>query len=520
MAQIASDALQFASQMAGATGLNSGVLLAWMACENNIATARNGGNDGIGGVPENWMNIGMNTSGYRGGDAQAFQTVPGGVQATVSFLHGQFSGWSLGSIDGSGILASASGSASGQLAAINSSGWVTGTPGPGSGYGQRLYSNYALYGSSAPAASSPAGGVYGAGGTGGVANQTPVSPWQVGDSQNPDQDYWTTINQYCQNAQWYCFSDGEKLFVADGNMLIAQTPQAVITPYDATVLSVECTYDNTAFTYTTTHLTKEGSPQRRTALAKQTSPTEVTLRVLCNIDAFRAGDTIRLAGFGAADGQWLIGERQRSVFQPYSNLTLVQAMQPVNAQTGLPVSGVTYDTGALASRPGSGTVIAAMIAEATALNNDNYPYVWAGGHAVAGTPSVGSPGQGYDGHTVGFDCSGAVGAVLNAAGLLQPPGFSPPQVPGDAGIISGLQADGILQQGQGQVLPGPECTLFDQPGVHIYMRLNGRYWGTLAGTMPSNGSGVGWCDNGYPMAGFNAYHIPVSVLGQQFGAGG
>jgi hypothetical protein len=40
------------------------------------------------------------------------------------------------------------------------------------------------------------GGVFGLGGTGTPANAKQVSLWVVGDSSNPDQDYFTTINQY------------------------------------------------------------------------------------------------------------------------------------------------------------------------------------------------------------------------------------------------------------------------------------------------------------------------------------
>jgi hypothetical protein len=121
-------------------------------------------------------------------------------------------------------------------------------------------------------------------------------------------------------------------------------------------------------------------------------------------------------------------------------LTLVKGMVPLDAVTGLPL-GPSYTTGPGASQPGAGTVIANMISEADQLNGDNYPYVWGGGHTQAGTPSIGVPGgPGYDGHTVGFDCSGSVGAVLAAGGLL----VWGQSVPGDAGIISQLLSNNTI----------------------------------------------------------------------------
>ena len=349
-----------------------------------------------------------------------------------------------------------------------------------------------------------AGTPAGLGGTGTLANQVSNSLWTVGDPSNPDQDYWTTFNQYCMDAQWYGFSDGETLYAADGTELMAQTPQGILSRLDPSVVRAECTYDNTAFMYASTHTRKARIP-RKTSLARLTSPTMVTVRVICDIDKYRAGDTVILQLFGPADGPWLIGDCTRSVFQPYSDLTLVQAMAPINAASGL-TSGPNYLTGKQASQPGSGTVIAAMLTEAATISKDDYPYVYGGGHSQAGAPS-GSP--------KGFDCSGAVAAVL-AAGGLWPWGSS---VPDDAGVISQLRSNNFIVPGQGT--GRPECTLFDNPGTHIFMRLNGTFFGTSDGddgnASQPNG-GAGWLYDSHSDASssaFHAYHVPVAILGQQ-----
>ena len=141
------------------------------------------------------------------------------------------------------------------------------------------------------------GGAAGLGGTGTPGNSTQISPWIVGDSTNPDQDFWTTINQWTQEAQLYCFSDGETLYVADGIKLMAQTPALVIARTDPRVLSLNLTYDNTSWSFAVTHRRRAGV-RRRATLSRMTSPTQATLKVVCDIDDYRGGDVIMLVHTG------------------------------------------------------------------------------------------------------------------------------------------------------------------------------------------------------------------------------
>ncbi|WP_249009260.1 hypothetical protein [Conexibacter sp. DBS9H8] len=475
------------------------------------------------------------------------------------------------------------------------------------------------------------GGIFGLGGTGTAANQTSPSIWVVGNSQNPDMDYWTCLNEKAQQAQWYLISDGETLYAADGIKLMGQTPTAVIVLYDPHVISANLTYDNclaldtpvptptgwttmgeiklgdqvygshgaptrvigvsavhhghacyrvsfsdqtsviaddghlwetisasgravvtteqirrslsdvhrvgavtveaveqvasvpvrciqvdapdslylvgegmvpthnTAFQSTHTTLKREGVVRRAT-LARVTSPTECEIEIICPIDTFRAGDTVQLLQFGqAADGVWLVGEARRSAFQIYTTLTLVQAMQPLNANTGLNL-GPGYEPGNIAAKPGSNTVLAAIIAEANAISNAKIPYVWGGGHANAGTPS-GSPLQ-------GFDCSGAVGAVLYAAGIWPPPNYKGTSVPIANQIVTDLlNAGGILAPGPGT--GKYQVTIYDRP-THIYLNIDGEFW-QFGGP---EGVPGGWWPSGTALPDFRVTHILPSVLGQ------
>ena len=425
-----------------------------------------------------------------GGGIQAYQSWAQGLEATIQTL----SNGNFGSI--LSMLQSGEATPAAAAAAIDGSRWGT------QDLTAALISGATTTGGD-PVQGVTGGGIFGLGGTGTSSGGPNGSLWQVGDSLNPDQDYWTTINQYGQDAQWYVFSDGDALYAADGFKLMGQTPAALIALFDPNVLAADLTYDNTAFQATHTSL-KKGKVVRRAALARTTSPTECEIKVICDIDKFRGGEVVYLKQFGPADGLWLVGECRRSMFQIYSTLTLTQAMMPVNALTGLEL-GPQYLAGSAASAAGSGTVIATMISEAASISNEHLPYVWGGGHK-----SVGKPDGGQSGSPVpGFDCSGAVAAVL-AAGGLWPDNTS---VPSDAGVISQLlNQGGVIAPGQGT--GRPEVTLFDNPGHHIYMRINGQYWGTWAGGADAPGGG-GWCPSGFPMPGFNAYHVLPSVLGQQ-----
>jgi hypothetical protein len=189
--------------------------------------------------------------------------------------------------------------------------------------------------------------------------------------------------------------------------------------------------------------------------------------------------------------------------------------------------------GALAAQPqASGTVVAlgwssftvriggrrmpvvrALTAAANVVAQGDYPYVYGGGHAEAGTASIGMKGTGYNGRRVGFDCSGSVGAVLAGAGLL-PPGMP---VPNDAGVIAELRRQKLITRGVGH---GPNAvTFWDKPGIHIFMSINGRDFGTSdggAGNPGQHHGGAGWLDDGAPDASspaFKPYHLVSSELG-------
>lgn len=155
-------------------------------------------------------------------------------------------------------------------------------------------------------------------------------------------------------------------------------------------------------------------------------------------------------------------------------------------------------------------VVAALASAANRLAAKNYPYVWGGGHAQVGVASTGSRGPGHNGRRRGFDCSGSVAAVLTGANLW-PAGSS---VPGDAGVISQLRSWHLIAPGPGH--GAVQVTLYDEPGVHIFMNIGGRFFGTSAGGGTGNAKGgPGWLDGSTPDAyshAYKRYHVLPSVL--------
>ncbi|MGH2892314.1 MAG: hypothetical protein ACRDPM_03475, partial [Solirubrobacteraceae bacterium] len=121
------------------------------------------------------------------------------------------------------------------------------------------------------------------------------------------------------------------------------------------------------------------------------------------------------------------------------------------------------------------SVVRALTAAANLVAHGDYPYVYGGGHAQAGTASIGIKGPGDNGRRIGFDCSGSVGAVLAGAGLL-PAGMP---VPNDAGIITELRRAKLIVPGVGR--GAGAVTFYDKPNVHIFMSIDGRFFGTSDG---------------------------------------
>jgi hypothetical protein len=182
------------------------------------------------------------------------------------------------------------------------------------------------------------------------------------------------------------------------------------------------------------------------------------------------------------------------------------------ARTGTIAGKIIYaNYGALTVQSGGRQMgrVNAMIRTANKISRKVYPYVYAGGHAQAGVASVGMRGPGYNGRRKGFDCSGSVAAVL-AGGGLWPAGSG---VPSDAGVVAQLLHEHLIARGAGHA--PREVNLYDDWGYHIFMSINGRFFGTSDGGGGNPKGGPTWLYDGAPdthSRHYKAYHFLPRVL--------
>ena len=89
-------------------------------------------------------------------------------------------------------------------------------------------------------------------------------------------------------------------------------------------------------------------------------------------------------------------------------------------------------------------------------------------------------------------------------------------VPNDAGIIAQLLREHLIARGAGH--GATEVTLYDDPGVHIFMDIDGRFFGTSDGGGGGDpAGGAGWLDDGASDATsrvYKRYRLLLPVLGQ------
>ena len=189
------------------------------------------------------------------------------------------------------------------------------------------------------------------------------------------------------------------------------------------------------------------------------------------------------------------------------------ATGPTEAHASGTVIGVARGSFAIESGGGRMSVVNALTNAANLVTEGDFPYVYGGGHAQAGIASIGIKGPGYNGRRIGFDCSGSVAAVLAGAGVWEPTSG----VPNDAGITAQLLSEHLIARGAGR--GASEVTLYDDPGVHIFMNIDGHFFGTSDGGGGGNpAGGAGWLDDGAPDATshhYKRYHLLPSMIDEQ-----
>jgi hypothetical protein len=135
--------------------------------------------------------------------------------------------------------------------------------------------------------------------SGGGHYETKPFHFEVGSSENPRESYWDAMGRLADSdVHWALFVDGRNVYFDPETSLIRQKPAAVITRLHPAVVSFTANWDT-----------------RQIA-------TEATLELVCSPFEFRAGDVLKLSGFGPASsgsnvklpGRWLVSEIDRDRF--------------------------------------------------------------------------------------------------------------------------------------------------------------------------------------------------------------
>jgi hypothetical protein len=132
---LTSDQQQFASRLAADTGLDTGVVSAWLLAEESggAAVSRQGAGN------NDWLNIGYTDSGTFGSADSVWSDPTTAADATAGWLKGQntIPGYGTASAGIQAIVATAGQAPSAQISALQSSGWASsGYPGLPSLYQQ------------------------------------------------------------------------------------------------------------------------------------------------------------------------------------------------------------------------------------------------------------------------------------------------------------------------------------------------------------------------------------------------
>jgi hypothetical protein len=232
---------------------------------------------------------------------------------------------------------------------------------------------------------------------GGLAAKTKSNyNFQVGNSANPHETYWDAIQRLATEVKWDFFVDGSDVYYDSETALILQKPILYLERDHPGVVDWSYSWDSR-------HIC-----------------TEMTLRIVCDPDAFHAGEVVQLgSSFGSAGtgsnnlhpGRWLISATSRPSNSFISELTLKQPTfpgpEPATQSTDVPDAGV-----------GDNTAAGKVYAKAAEIDAQNLAYVYGGGH-----------GTWADAKTAkGLDCSSSVSLALQAGGFMA--GLSGPQVSG------------------------------------------------------------------------------------------
>jgi hypothetical protein len=217
---------------------------------------------------------------------------------------------------------------------------------------------------------------------------------------------WDALQRLADEVRWRCFCVSGTVWFITEKDLFAAKPWMTVSPDTPGVDSIDGNYD----------------------IGKHNA----VVTIACRIDMWETapGRVVMLDGTAIFDGRWIVTSIERSLFSPAAKITLKKPRpalpESLAPEYGSSQSSGTSDVTLPRAKKGTGSCaddpVACAYAAAKAIHAKRIPYVWGGGHRSAGSPDHGVSGHADSAGTIpvaapGYDCSGAVGAVLAAAGM-------------------------------------------------------------------------------------------------------
>jgi hypothetical protein len=251
---------------------------------------------------------------------------------------------------------------------------------------------------------------------------------------------WDAIQRLAEEVGWYAFVRKGVLWYVSGNRLRKSAVDMQIRESDDAINEV--TFDIDMFA--------------RDEVA------EMNVEAWTHLWTALPGMVCKAHGQGPGDGRWLMHSAERSLADEVAQITLTKPV-PKKKEPAPETESKGFHTEGEAGRgiQGAPDAVAKMWAKAREIDSHHYSYLFGGGHNSSFSPP--------------YDCSGAVSAVLHAAGLLGSP------------LVSGDLAN------WGDSGAGKYITIFANGG-HCFMsfKLPGGtheiFWGT-SGENPGGGAG-------------------------------
>ncbi len=256
-----------------------------------------------------------------------------------------------------------------------------------------------------------AGGFSLAGATSAASRSTTISTYNFTRGQSgQSEDSWTCAQRLAGEVNWRFFVTGRRsvYFVTDDD-LINLPSKYLLQPGNEGLGQVTFGLEVGQRT-----IVRHGRRVPR--------PSEGQVAARVGRFAAQVGDPISLQGYGDADGDWVLYQVDRDVFDKTATLYFQAPQKPakepapqISTTSAAGLGSITGIAGIHSSNP-----IDRVYAAAQAMSQKNLPYVYGGGHTGSWSTAVASHG---------LDCSSSTSIALYQGGLMT--GYSGPIVSGD-----------------------------------------------------------------------------------------